>query len=364
MVQSSTYDQAKAMVSLLRALIMVPSYSREETLRADKLEFFFKEKNIQALRKGNNIWVKNEYFSDSKPTILLNSHHDTVKPNKGYTRDPFSPSIEDGKLYGLGSNDAGGALVSLLGTFIHFYPENDLPCNIIFAATAEEEVSGKDGIESIITDLGKIHLAIVGEPTKMQMAVAERGLLVIDCVAHGVAGHAARNEGENAIYAAMQDIEWFRTFRFERESQWLGPVSMNVTMVNAGTAHNQVPSACNYTVDIRLNERYTHQEALALIRGHVKSTVTERSTRIKSSFVDIKDPIVLAARELGIELYGSPTTSDMALMPWPAVKIGPGDSARSHSADEYIYVDEIGQGIAGYISLLECYFKNHKATTI
>jgi acetylornithine deacetylase len=283
-----------------------------------------------------------------------------VKPNKGYTRDPFSPIVENGKLYGLGSNDAGGPLVALLGVFLHFYAERDLPVNIIYAATAEEEISGRDGVESIIADLLPIDLAIVGEPTLMNMAVAERGLLVIDCEAQGVAGHAARNEGVNAIYRAMQDIEWFRTYLFDKQSQWLGKMSMNVTMISSGTAHNQVPATCSYTVDIRLNECFTHAEVLEIIRSHVSSTVRERSTRIKPSFVDPSNPIVLAARQLGIELYGSPTTSDMALMPWQAVKIGPGDSARSHSADEFIYVREIEEGIIQYIALLEKYFLHLK----
>lgn len=362
MAPSSAHSAS--MVALLQELIAIPSFSKEEAGTADRLEVFFAEHNIYSQRKGNNVWAKNLFFSSTKPTLLLNSHHDTVKPNKGYTRDPFTASIEDGKLYGLGSNDAGGPLVALLGTFMHWYDKSDLPFNIIYAATAEEEISGKGGIESIIIDLGDIHLAIVGEPTLMKMAVAERGLLVIDCVAHGVAGHAARNEGVNAIYAAMKDIEWFREYKFEKISEWLGPVSMNVTIINAGTAHNQVPADCTYTVDIRLNECYTHAEVLQIIRSHVQSTVTERSTRIRPSFVDINDPIVGAAKALNIELYGSPTTSDMALMPWPAVKIGPGDSARSHSANEFIFIHEIEEGISTYISLIEQYFQQHKTTAI
>jgi acetylornithine deacetylase len=363
MAALSQHELGKAMISLLEELIAIPSFSKEENATADRLERFFKDNNIQSFRKGNNVWVKNFLFDKDKPTLLLNSHHDTVKPNKGYTRDPFAPTIEDGKLYGLGSNDAGGPLLALLGTFLHFYDMADLPFNIIYAATAEEEISGTGGIESIISDLDNIHLAIVGEPTLMNMAVAERGLLVIDCEAQGVAGHAARNEGVNAIYEAMKDIEWFRAYKFEKESEWLGPVGMNVTMINAGTAHNQVPSVCNYTVDIRLNEHYSHQQVLDLIRSHVKSTVKERSTRIKPSFVNMANPIVGAAQDLKIPLYGSPTTSDMALMPWPAVKIGPGDSARSHSADEFIYIQEIEDGITLYISLLKKYFLHFKYTT-
>lgn len=346
---------AASMIALLKDLIAIPSLSKEETGTADRIESFLKQNNIATQRKGNNVWAKNKNFSDAKPTILLNSHHDTVKPNSAYTRDPFKPEIEDGKLYGLGSNDAGGPLVSLLGAFLYFYDKAELPFNIIYAATAEEEISGRNGVESIITELGDIHLAIVGEPTLMNMAVAERGLLVLDCKAIGKAGHAARNEGVNAIYVAMDDIAWFRNFKFEKESQWLGPVGMNVTVINAGTAHNQVPAECNYVVDVRLNECYTNEEVLSIIRSHVKSEVRERSTRIRPSFIDTDHALVLAAKQLGMDLYGSPTTSDMALMPWSSVKVGPGDSARSHSADEFIYLREIEEGIKKYILLLEAY---------
>ena len=344
-----------SVIELLKELIAIPSLSKEENETAAKIETFLQEKNILTKRKGNNVWVKNKYWDEGKSTILLNSHHDTVKPNSAYTRDPFRPSIEDGKLYGLGSNDAGGPLVSLLGAFLYFYDNENLPFNIIYAATAEEEISGTGGVESIIADLGNIDLAIVGEPTLMNMAVAERGLMVLDCTAQGKAGHAARNEGLNAIYAAMKDIAWFQNFKFEKESQWLGPVGMNVTVIKAGTAHNQVPAECNFVVDVRLNECYTHEEALSIIRSNVKCLVKERSTRIKPSFIDIEHPLVNAAKELGIELYGSPTTSDKALMPWQSVKIGPGDSARSHSADEFIYLHEIDEGIKKYIQLLETY---------
>jgi acetylornithine deacetylase len=344
-----------SMIELLQSLIAIPSLSIEENGTADRIENFLQQNNIATNRKGNNVWAKNKNFSDAKPTILLNSHHDTVKANSAYARDPFKPEIEDGKLYGLGSNDAGGPLVSLLGAFLYFYDKADMPFNIIYSATAEEEISGRNGVESIITELGDIHLAIVGEPTLMNMAVAERGLLVLDCKAIGKADHAARNEGVNAIYVAMDDIAWFRTFKFEKESQWLGPVGMNVTVINAGTAHNQVPAECNYVVDVRLNECYTNEAVLSIIRSHVKSEVRERSTRIRPSFIDTDHPLVLAAKQLGMALYGSPTTSDMALMPWSSVKVGPGDSARSHSADEFIYVREIEEGIKKYILLLEAY---------
>lgn len=356
MAHASVNDIATEMISLLKSLISIPSFSKEEQLTADCIADFFATHGIEFHRKRNNIWARNKYFSADKKTILLNSHHDTVKPNKGYTRDPHLAEEHDGKLFGLGSNDAGGPLVSLLGTFLHYYDRADLPYNLIYAATAEEEISGAGGVESVISYLQPIDLAIVGEPTLMQMAVAERGLLVVDCIAHGVAGHAARQEGVNAIYQAMQDIEWFRTYRFEKVSPWLNEVTMSVTIINAGSAHNQVPAECTFTVDIRLNDCYTHAEVLDVIRSHVSCTVKERSTRIKPSFIPTDHPLLDSARTLDMELYGSPTTSDMALMPWPSVKLGPGDSARSHSADEYIYVQEIRDGISSYIALLDHYF--------
>jgi acetylornithine deacetylase len=347
-------------INLLQQLIAIPSFSKEESGTADVLLASMEADNCVVQRRGNNVWVKSKYFDEQKPTLLLNSHHDTVKPNSAYTRNPLEASVEGDKLYGLGSNDAGGPLIALLTTFLHFNERNDLPFNIIFAATAEEEISGRNGVESILTELGNVQLAIVGEPTLMKMAVAERGLLVLDCKAKGKAGHAARNEGINAIYEAMQDVEWFSTFRFEKTSEWLGAVSMNVTMINAGTAHNQVPAACNFVVDVRLNDCYTHEEMLAIIRQHVKCEVKERSTRIKPSGIELTHPMVRAAKSLGIELYGSPTTSDIALMPWKCVKIGPGDSARSHSADEFIYISEIESGINTYIQLIEQYSSNIK----
>ncbi len=349
-------------IGLLQQLIAIPSFSKEENGTADVLTAFLEARNCSVQRKGNNVWVKNKYFDEQKPTLLLNSHHDTVKPNSTYTRNPFEARVEDGKLFGLGSNDAGGPLVALLATFLHFNERDDLPFNLIYAATAEEEISGKNGVESILTELGNVQLAIVGEPTLMKMAVAERGLLVLDCKAKGKAGHAARNEGINAIYKAMQDTEWFRTYKFEKTSEWLGVVDMNVTMINAGSAHNQMPAECDFVVDVRLNECYTHEDVLSIIRQHVKSEVKERSTRIKSSGIDLTHTIVLAAKSLGMELYGSPTTSDMALMPWKCVKLGPGDSARSHSADEFIYVSEIEVGINTYIQLIEQYSNNIKKT--
>lgn len=347
-------------LGLLQTLIAIPSFSKEEDKTADAIVSFLQAQGIVTTRKGNNVWATNKYFSSNKPTVLLNSHHDTVQPNLGYTRNAFEPVMEDGKLFGLGSNDAGGALVSLAATFIHFYNTETLPFNLIYAATAEEEISGKGGIESILAELGEIQLAIVGEPTLMNIAVAERGLLVIDCTAEGVAGHAARNEGQNAIYKAIKDIEWFRTFEFEKTSEWLGPVSMNTTIIQAGTTHNAIPAECKFTVDIRLNECYTHQEVLDIIRKNIASKVIERSTRIKPSFIDVNHPLVAIAKSMDIELYGSPTTSDQALLTCPSIKMGPGDSARSHTADEFIYLQEIENGIATYIQLVANYAEHLK----
>jgi acetylornithine deacetylase len=350
---SLTELQEEAIV-LLRQLIATPSYSREEEKTATIIENFFRRHGVDANRNLNNIWARNKYFEDGRPTILLNSHHDTVKPNKGYTLDPFSPIEKDGKFFGLGSNDAGGALTSLIAAFLYFYEKKDLHFNLVLAATAEEEISGTNGIESLLPILPEIDYAIVGEPTLMQLAVAERGLMVLDCVSQGRAGHAARNEGENAIYKAMKDIDWLSTYRFQKLSELLGPVKMTVTSIETeNKAHNVVPSECRFVVDIRLNELYTHQEVLQTIRDNVQSTISMRSDRMKSSMIALDHPLVKAGLQLGKTYYGSPTSSDKALMPFPALKIGPGDSARSHTADEFIYVDEIKGGVVFYIKLLE-----------
>lgn len=339
-------------IELLKGLISTPSFSRTENETAALLKQFFSDKHIPFYEKENNIWAFNLHYDAAKPTILLNSHHDTVKPNAGYTRDPFSPDIEDGKLYGLGSNDAGGALVSLIGAFCHFYSRVDMKYNLCLAATAEEEISGKNGIELIIPDLGPLEFAIVGEPTEMHLAIAEKGLMVLDCISSGVAGHAAREEGDNAIYKAIKDIEWFRTFRFPRESEMLGPVKMSVTMINAGSQHNVVPASCNFTVDVRLTDAYKMEEVLQIIKENVSCEVKPRSLRLKPSSIDKNHPIVKAGIEFGRNTYGSPTTSDQALLNIPSLKIGPGHSGRSHSADEFIFVDEIKEGISLYIKLL------------
>jgi acetylornithine deacetylase len=340
-------------VELLQQLISIPSFSKEEGKTASLIENFFKHYDIETNRKGNNIWARNKFFDSSKPSILLNSHHDTVKPNPGYTRDPFEASFEDGKLYGLGSNDAGGPLVSLIMTFFYFYGEKDLKYNLVLAATAEEEISGTGGVELIWNELPKIDFAIVGEPTLLDIAIAEKGLLVLDCTARGKAGHSAREEGVNAIYEALPDIAWFRTFQFPKESPTLGKVKMSVTMINAGQAHNQVPPECKFTVDCRVTDAYSLEEILEEVKRNVKCEVTPRSLRLRASGIEEKHPLVQSAKSLGLKLYGSPTTSDQALIPVPSVKIGPGDSARSHSADEFIYIEELEKGIDVYIELIE-----------
>ena len=340
-------------VELLKQLIAIPSFSKEENKTADLIAQFFTNHNIPSQRKGNNIWTANQYFDNSKPTLLLNSHHDTVKPNPAYTRDPFWPSVEEDKLFGLGSNDAGAPLVSLIATFLYFHNRKDLKYNLMLAATAEEEISGTDGIELIWNDLPKIDCAIVGEPTLTDIAIAEKGLLVLDCVAKGKAGHAAREEGVNAIYEALSDIEWFRTYAFPKVSSTLGKVKMSVTIINAGQAHNQVPPECKFTADIRVTDSYTLEEVLEIVKENVKCAVTPRSLRLRPSGINENHPLILSAKKLGKKLYGSPTTSDQALIPVSSIKMGPGDSARSHSADEFIYLYEIQEGIKNYIDLLE-----------
>lgn len=340
-------------VQLLKQLIATPSFSREEDQTAARIQEFFQSKGIATHRHLNNVWAMNQHFDASKPTLLLNSHHDTVKPNPAYTHNPFEPSEENGKLYGLGSNDAGGPLVSLIATFLHFYPKQNLKYNIVLAATAEEEISGTNGVESIWTKLPAIDCAIVGEPTLTEVAVAEKGLMVLDCVAHGKAGHAAREEGVNAIYEALKDIEWFRTYQFPNVSPTLGKIKMSVTVIQAGQAHNQVPPECKFTVDVRATDAYTLEEILAMVKQNVTSSVTPRSLRLRPSGIPDTHPLVLAAKATNRKLYGSPTTSDQALIPAPSIKMGPGDSARSHSADEFIYLEEIERGINSYIALIE-----------
>lgn len=351
----------KQALALLQQLIATPSFSREENETANAIELFLQLNGVDAQRCGNNVWATNQFFDTNKPTLLLNSHHDTVKPNPQYTKDPFTPIVEDGKLYGLGSNDAGGCLVSLIAAFLHFYPQNNLAYNVVIAATAEEEISGTNGIEMLLQDtafkttLGNSAITgIVGEPTLLNLAVSEKGLLVLDCTVTGRAGHAAREEGENALYKAMADIEWFRTYRFEKVSETLGPIKMNVTVIETeNKAHNMVPALCRFVVDVRITDAYTHEEVLDIIRQQVGCEVAPRSLRMRSTAIAINHPLVQAGIALGSTVYGSPTCSDKALMPFPALKCGPGDSARSHTADEFIGVAEVEKGIEFYIQLIQ-----------
>lgn len=355
-------------IQLLQELIATPSYSKQEDKTAVIIRTYLHNKDIPARQYLNNIWAINKYFDPLKPTILLNSHHDTVKPNPKYTRSPFVADIEEGKLYGLGSNDAGGCLVSLIATFVHFYDKPDLAFNVVLAATAEEEITGKDGIEALLKHfefLASLHhpdfqqhqemfTAIVGEPTLMNLAIAEKGLMVLDAKAEGRAGHAARNEGDNALYIALKDIQWFETFEYPEVSQWLGAVKQTVTVIETeNKAHNVVPADCSYVVDIRIPDCYTHEEVLTIIKDNIKSGFKERSIRLRSTRIELEHPLVQAGVQLGGKPYGSPTCSDKALMPFPALKCGPGDSARSHTADEFIYVEEIEKGIQRYIQMLE-----------
>ncbi len=343
-------------IDLLSDLISIPSLSQEEDQTADLISLFFQKREITCQRHLNNIWCQNREFDSQKPTILLNSHHDTVKPNNGYTRDPFKAEISHGKLFGLGSNDAGGCLVSLLFTFLHFYNEKELPYNLIFAATAEEENSGQGGVESILANLNSITFGIVGEPTEMKMAVAEKGLLVLDCYSRGESGHAARDQGVNAIYNALGDMDWFRTYQFPKTSQYLGPVKMTVTMIDSGYQHNVIPDECHFVVDVRTTDAYSNLEVLDIIKENVSCEVRPRSVRLNPSYLPEDIPIFRVAQQMQIEMYGSPTTSDQAVMSFPTLKMGPGKSERSHTPDEFIFVDEIYDGIQGYINLLENLF--------
>lgn len=338
-------------IDLLKNMIRIPSFSRDEGAVADFLERWMLTEGFAVRRLGNNLWMESDP-ADGRPTILLNAHIDTVKPASGYTRDPFTPEIEDGSLYGLGSNDDGGSLIALLETYSRLI-QKEQTYRLIFSATAEEEVSGKGGLDLILPELGRIDFGVMGEPTGMRMAVAERGLMVLDCTAYGKSGHAARNEGVNAIYKAIEDIQWFKSHSFDRVSDFLGAVKMSVTQINAGTQHNVVPDRCTFVVDVRPNGMYTNPELLEMIKSSVSCEVKERSTRIGSSHLPMDHPAVVRGLSLGLEPFGSPTTSNQALCHFPTLKIGPGDSARSHSADEYIRLDEIADGIETYVALLD-----------
>jgi len=340
-------------IDLLRSLIETPSFSGEEEQTALLIERWLDHAGVKTKRLQNNIWAINKYFDPTKPSILLNSHHDTVKPNKAYMRDPFDATTENGNLYGLGSNDAGGCLVALMATFVHFHEAQNLKYNLVLAATAEEEISGENGIALLFPKLPAIDFAIVSEPTEMQMAIAEKGLLVIDGYAKGVPGHAAHNNTDNAIYNALKDIQWIKAYQFTENSELLGPVKMSVTQVNAGEQHNVVPANCHFVIDVRVNEHYSNEEVFAIIDEHTNSQLKARSFRLNSSSIPKDHPLVQTGSELGLTTYGSPALSDQALLPCPSVKIGPGVSARSHSADEFIELKEIEEGIEIYKKLLE-----------
>lgn len=339
-------------VGLLKSLIGIPSLSHEEEKATDFLQNYIESMGIAVNRKGNNLWCTSPSFDLGKPTVLLNSHIDTVKPVVGWKKQPFTAKEEDGRIYGLGSNDAGASVVTLFQVFRKLTTGNQ-DYNLIYLVSCEEEVSGKEGVESILPLLPPIHIGIVGEPTDMQPAIAEKGLMVLDAVAYGKAGHAAREDGENAIYKVLDDIDWFRSYRFERESPLLGAVKMSVTQINAGTQHNVVPDQCTFVVDVRSNELYTNEELFDIIRQHVSCEVKARSFRLNSSRIEEGHPFVRRAVEAGLCPFGSPTLSDQALMSFSTVKMGPGKSSRSHTADEYIEIREIEEAIPLYIKLLD-----------
>ncbi len=346
---NNLYQEA---ISLLKKLIEIPSISRNEEKTANIIEDFLKNKGFDVKRKHNNVWV--EYVNDkSKQIVLLNSHHDTVKPVESWIRKPYSADVVDDKLFGLGSNDAGASLVSLMITFIYLSKQKNTSYNYIFLASAEEEISGVNGISSVLSDIGKIDFAIVGEPTSMNMAIAEKGLMVLDCTARGKAGHAARDEGINAISIAVDDIKKLESYQFEKKSELLGGLKLTVSQINAGTQHNVVPETCSFVVDVRTNEHYSNKNVFKTIDGLLDSEVKARSYRLNSSSIPVTHEIVKRGKNLGLKNYGSPTLSDQALMSFQSVKIGPGDSARSHTADEFIYLSEIEKGIKTYIELLQ-----------
>ena len=339
-------------VSILKRLIEIPSTSRNEEHASDFIANTLGKNGLIFERIGNNILSKNSDFNDKKPTLLLNAHIDTVKPTKSWYRDPFAATIEGDKLFGLGSNDCGGGVVSTLMTYIYL-SQREQSYNLLWLASAEEEVSGENGIRMVIPSLPKIDIAIVGEPTGMQPAIAEKGLIVIDAIAHGVSGHAAREGGVNAIYKALEDINTIKSFKFEKNSELLGPTKMSVTIINAGTQHNVIPDECKFTIDIRTNEKYTNEEIYNILLKHLQSDLNARSFRLSSSHIDENTVIIKRCKELGMKPFGSPTLSDQALMPFPSFKLGPGESIRSHSADEFILISEIDNAIKTYIKLLD-----------
>lgn len=342
-------------IDLLKELISLPSFSKEEDKTAEAIQNWFTFFDIPFTRDNNNVYAKNKYWDNSKPTLLLNSHHDTVKPNQAYTKDPFSPHVEDGKLYGLGSNDAGGCLVSLIATFTHFYATENLSHNILMVASAEEENAGKNSLRGLLPSLPKIDVAIVGEPTLMNLAIAEKGLVVFDAVVKGTPSHAAHPNEDNAIYNTIEVLEWFKNYRFDKTSEALGEVKLTVTQINAGSQHNVVPSQVDLVIDVRVNDKYTNQEIADTLKAVAPCVLKERSLRLNSSFIDKHHALVQSGLALGRSTYGSPTLSDQAALTCQSLKLGPGDSTRSHSANEYIYVHEIEEGIDLYIKILESF---------
>jgi len=348
-----TDQLTKEAIQLLKNLISKQSFSGEENETALLIMQWLSSHEIKFKSDKHNVWAKNKYFDPAKKTILLNSHHDTVKPNKAYTKDPFNPEVKAGKLYGLGSNDAGGCLVSLLATFTYFYKKKDLNYNFVIVASAEEESSGSNGLNSMLQIIPPIDFAIIGEPTLMQLAIAEKGLLVLDCEASGTPGHAAHGTGDNSIYKALKDIKWIENYEFPKISETLGKVKMTVTQINAGKQHNVIPAKCHFVVDVRVTDAYSNKEVLGIIKKHLDAEVKERSLRLNSSSISKEHPLVQAGVKLGRKTYGSPTLSDQSVLSCPSLKLGPGDSLRSHTADEFIYIKEIEEGIALYIKILE-----------
>lgn len=349
MIDKLTKDSIK----LLHQLIAAPSFSKKEHETAQLIENQFKNWGIDTSRKQNNIYAFCENYNTQKPTLLLNSHHDTVKPNSDWTYDPFKSTTQNGKLYGLGSNDAGASLVSLMAVFAYFHKQKNLSHNIVIAATGEEENSGEHGLRSVLQEIGKVDLAIIGEPTGMQMAIAEKGLLVLHCQAIGKSGHAARDTGINAISTAIGDIEWIHSYKFPKESPTLGPVKMTVTVINGGRQHNVIPDKCDFTVDIRSTDVCSNDDILETIKKNISSEITKSSLNLNPSGIPKDHELIVTAKKMGIKLFGSPTLSDQAVLSVPSIKMGPGMSERSHTADEFVYLSEIEEGIKIYIGLLE-----------
>jgi acetylornithine deacetylase len=340
-------------ISLLKQLIETQSFSSEEDQTALHIEAWFKSHKIEYTRTKNNVWAINKHFDETKPTLLLNSHHDTVKPNSAYTKNPFKAIVEDGKLFGLGSNDAGGCLVSLIATFTYYYNHKKLKYNLVVVASAEEESSGPNGLNSMLSIIPKVDVAIVGEPTLMNLAVAEKGLVVFDAVVEGTPSHAAHPNNDNAIYNSIEVLKWFKDFKFEKKSKALGDVKLTVTQISAGSQHNVVPADVKLVIDVRVNDAYTNKEVVGILQKSAPCTsITPRSLRLNSSSIPMEHELVKAGIAMGRTTYGSPTLSDQAVLTCPSLKLGPGDSTRSHSADEFIYLNEIEDGIKIYIELL------------